>query len=79
MKNITVLRDTGNGVLEHAEIALEPCPEAKTGWGVATLGGPDPIDADETTELMGWGDLDGEAIVHRGYRIPCKTIENGGE
>lgn len=75
-KNITALTDTGNGSLAIAQVAIEPCAAATTGWGIMTPGDPDPINADEQTDLMGWGKLDGPAIVHGAYRIPLRALPN---
>lgn len=72
-KDITVLADAGNGTLSIATCAIEPCSGAPTGWAIMTLAGPDPING-ETTQLVGWGNLDGKAIVHGGYYIPVAAI-----
>jgi hypothetical protein len=73
MKTITVLRYAGQGILERCEVAIERC-ESSTGWGVAGMGPPEPINTTETTTLIGWGREDGEAIVHGSLIIPASTL-----
>jgi hypothetical protein len=74
-KQITGLRDNGDGTLSYTDIALTRDETAKTGWGILTPGDPDPIDGDEKTKLIGWGGLDGQAIIHRGLRIPIAALK----
>lgn len=75
MRTITVLRDTGQWLLERCQITIEKCPGAETGWGVAGIGATEPINAAEKTALMGWGNESGEAIVHGSLRIPLSALK----
>lgn len=74
MKTITVLRDNGQGILERCQIAIEPCSEASTGWGIATLGDAEPINHNVTTTLLGWRNESGLAVVHGTLRIPLSQL-----
>lgn len=73
MRTITVLR-AEQGILSRCEITIEQCPEASTGWGIVGVGPTEPINATETTTLMGWGNESGDAIVHGCLRIPITSL-----
>lgn len=74
MKTIRTLTANLDGILERSEHGIEACATADTGWGIMTPGDPLPINRSESTEVLGWGDIDGPAAVVGAVRVPLSQL-----